>query len=254
MIHVKDNAAKKRHAFAGVAKASFNDDIPDMMKMPNLLKDGINDCNVVININVVSKIDLDEVGLKNASTNPGKRRVHCDCVPSYILAYADSAVDAIHIMKNEIDIYGYLKGSGPEANEYLHYMISDMKNTFVVEIIGNRLCVIGYSMNADNDTVYGIVDQFIVDPDEFPNPIMTNWYLNYNILPEKAIAKDGKYTYHGCGIERFRILSDNYDTAASVFDLMKLARYKNEILMDVSDPNFPFSDATGRSVYDYQTY
>lgn len=158
VIHVKNNAAKKRHAFAGIAKASFNDDIPDMTKMPNLLKDGINDCNVVVNINVVSKIDLDDVGLKNTSTNPGKRRVHCDCVPSYILAYADSAVDAVRIMKNEIDIYGYLKGSGPEANEYLHYMISDMKNTFVVEIIGNRLCVIGYGMNADNDKVYDIVD------------------------------------------------------------------------------------------------
>lgn len=139
VVHVKSNPSKDRHAFAGVAKASFNDDAPDMMKIPNLLKDGINDHHVVININVVSKVDIDEVGLRNTETNPGKRRVHCDCVPSYVLAYANSAVDAIKLMKDDISIYGYLKDKSgrPEANEYLHYMVSDLDDTFVIEIIGN---------------------------------------------------------------------------------------------------------------------
>lgn len=254
VVHVKANEEKRRHAFAGIAKASFNDDVPDMMKIPNLLKDGINDHNVVVNINVVSKKDLDDVGLKNTATNPGMKRVHCDCVPSYILAYANSAADAIDIMKNKIDIYGYLKGASEEANEYLHYMISDLNNTFVVEIIKNEIFVIGYDFNKDNAKVKDIVNQFKVDPIEFPNPIMTNWYLNYGALPTKAIATDRKYTLHGCGIERFKILSENYDSAKSVFDLMKLARYKNEIIKDVSDPYFPFSDATGMSIFNYEKY
>lgn len=261
VVHVKANEQKSRHAFAGIAKASFNDDIPDMMKMPNLLKDGINDHNVVVNINVVSKKDLDDVGLNNTETNPAvDKRVHCDCVPSYILAYANSAADAINIMKNKINIYGYLKGASEEANEYLHYMISDPNNTFVVEIIRNELFVIGYDFNTDNDKVKNIVNQMQVDPIVFPHPIMTNWYLNYESLPLAAIKADGKYTQYGCGIERFKVLNDNYDSAESVFELMKLAKYKNACEKKPEDENFPFSDLIGRStvqggkVVDYYDY
>lgn len=243
IVHVKHT--DKYNAFTGVAKATFGTVQPQIEKVPNLMKDGINEHGVTVNINVVSMQDLVDCGLANNETLPGMPRVHMDCVPAYVLAHATSAVDAVKRMQSEISIYGDLAGE-----EYIHFMISDMKDTFTVEVIGSQLYVIGYSMNdpADNDIVGARPAR------EGELPIMTNWYLNYDKLPEIAICADGKYTYHGCGIERYNVLSAGYESAGSMLELMKTARYTNEILKDVSADNYPFSDACGMSIYGLSAY
>lgn len=131
---------------------AFNCVVKDMFKagtyarlLPNMAVDGINQNGVCVNINVVSKKDLDDMGEGFANvngTNPGaSRKVHMLCMPSYILAHAETAVDALRLM-SESDVYGDLLGL-----EHVHFMISDIRDTFVVEVIGDRLKVRGFSTN-----------------------------------------------------------------------------------------------------------
>lgn len=210
------------------------------------MKDGINDHGVVVNINVVAKDDLVKAGKENTETQKGsgKLKVHQDFLPAYLLAHSTSAVDAVLKMKNDINIYGDLGGL-----EYVHCMISDIKDTFVVEIIGNEVIAIGYDSNdpADNTAIGAKVRSNEL-------PIMTNWYLNYDELPISALVKDDKYTFNACGLERYGILSANYANSEPMADLMKRARYTNEMLLDVTHPDFPFSDLGAGCIYGLSTY
>ena len=114
----------------------------EVKSLPNFLVDGINESEVCVNINVVPEKDLINIGLGNTKgTKPGARRVHQLCVPCMILAEATSAVDAVERMLS-VDIYGDLIGL-----EYVHYMISDKDDTFVVEIIGDKVYVMAFSSN-----------------------------------------------------------------------------------------------------------
>ncbi len=70
VVHSKANGG--RHAFVGMAKATSIDGNQPICNMPNLMKDGINDCGVVININVVAKKDIDDAGLGNTETQMGR--------------------------------------------------------------------------------------------------------------------------------------------------------------------------------------
>lgn len=192
--------------------------------------DGINENHVVVNINVVSKADLDRRSLGNfLGSNPGKEPIHTLCVPSMLLSRARSAVHAVQIMR-DVNIFGNLV----EA-EYLHYMISDPYDTFVVEQIGDRFEVIGFQSNA-----HVIPGQTTLD-----FPIMTNWYL-YTCKFAKTGLIDGKYTENGCGIERYDKIRDTYgsieNTRIGMFKAMKSIRFTNEILLDPTDMYFPFSD------------
>lgn len=172
-----------------------------------------------------------------------------------MLAYANSAIDAVKIMKERINIYGYLPVKGGLIDEHLHYMISDIDNTFTVEIIGNKVCVIGYAMNKPgaNEEVGAYVDEI-----NLHNPIMTNWWLNFHEIGKSrpsALVKDGKYTMYACGIERYAMLNSNYgNDDMTMFDLMRSAKYTNEMDFEPDNPDFPFSDIGAGCIYGYDEY
>ncbi|MBR0097828.1 MAG: linear amide C-N hydrolase [Synergistaceae bacterium] len=192
---------------AGVDKATE----AELLAMPNITFDGINENGVAMNCNVAPAIDLDFA--TKLSTNYGKPRIHAVAVVRYVLDHAKSAAHGVELLKN-MDIYG---GYGKWA---LHWMLSDAKETYIIECIDGELI-------ARNDTAN----------------IMTNFYVNYapDTAYVKHIAQAGQtvagkvyhdfpiLTPHACGVERYAILKEHYaeggKSAEAMAKLMERVKY-----------------------------
>lgn len=198
---VKVKASDKRHASIGIVNNSdyrYGDDftskyIEKMELIPNNTMDGINDQGVIASINVVPKEDVAPI----TGTNPDGEKLNSLFIVRYILDNADSAADAINLLK-EKNIYG---SAGEHYN--IHVMIADKNKTYVVEFIDNKMV---YDEKIGNEQ------------------IMTNYYVN---LPE--------LTENAAGVERYKILQDNYSEGSSfegMWNLLQRVRYSNEYLFD----------------------
>ena len=215
---IKVAAKEGRYASIGLAailtlKSSEVDSVPEaqLLAMPNLTFDGINENGVAMNCNVCPAVDLDFATL--LSTNYGKPRIHAVSVVRYVLDHATSAAHGVELLKN-MDIYG---GYGTWG---LHWMLSDEKETYIIECIDGELV-------ARNDT----------------DNIMTNFYVNYGSYSKysKFAAQKGQtvagktyadfpvLTPHACGVERYAILKEHYaeggESAEGMARLMERVKY-----------------------------
>ena len=199
VIKMEANEAEGRYASIGMA-AMFdfkegevgNLSEAQMMALPNMTFDGINEKGVVMNSNMVPAVDLDFVTL--LSTNYGKPRLNALAVVRYVLDHAQSAAHGVELLKN-MDIYGGYGASG------ISWMLADEKETYIIECINGELVT-------RNDT----------------DNIMTNFYINYapNTAYARHIAQTGQtvvgktyegfpiLTPHANGIERYAILKEHY--------------------------------------------
>ena len=159
----------------------------ELLSMPNITNDGINENGVIISCNVVDTTGVDDM----TGTAPGKPAVHAAHVVRYLLDRAASAENAVELLK-DIDIQGGFSGYG------LHWMIADENDTFTAEIINNSLVV---TKNSDF--------------------CMTNFYLHYGPrVKEQEIAGSIFYDFplltdYSIGVERYQILKDLYSGACS---------------------------------------
>jgi len=218
VIKVAGDESKGRYASIGMAailtlKSGEVDNVSeaDLQAMPNMTFDGINENGVAMNSNVVPAEDLDFATLQ--STNYGKPRIHALAVVRYVLDHAESAAHGVELLKN-MDIYGSYGTCG------IHWMLSDPKETYIVECIDGELVA---RNNTDN--------------------IMTNFYINYapNTNYAKHIARAGQkvagktyenfpiLTPHACGVERYAILREHYaeggESAEGMARLMERVKY-----------------------------
>ncbi len=218
VIKIAAKESENRYASIGIAavltlKSGGVDKATEaeLLAMPNITFDGINENGVAMNCNVAPAIDLDFA--TKLSTNYGKPRIHAVAVVRYVLDHAKSAAHGVELLKN-MDIYG---GYGKWG---LHWMLSDAKETYIIECIDGELI-------ARNDTAN----------------IMTNFYVNY--APKTAYAKHiaqagqkvaGKVyhdfpilTPHACGVERYAILKEHYaeggKSAEAMAKLMERVKY-----------------------------
>ena len=196
----------------------------ELLAMPNLTFDGIDGINengVAMNCNVAPAIDLDFA--TSLSTNYGKPRIHAVSVVRYVLDHAKSAAHGVELLKN-MDIYG---GYGTWWN--LHWMLSDEKETYIIECIDGELV-------ARNDT----------------DNIMTNFYVNYapKTLYAEHVAQTGQkvagkvyegfpiLTPHACGVERYAILKEHYaeggESAEGMAHLMERVKYTQSYEADTN--------------------
>lgn len=157
--------------------------------IPNFTLDGINDAGVIASINVVP--GEGDTGTLTG-TNPDGEDLHAAYVVRYILDNADSADEAVELLRSR-NIYG-----SAVDGMYLHVMIADEEKTYVVEYLDNQL--VAQEKTGDRQ-------------------IMTNFYVN---LPE--------LTEHAAGVERYQILQENYAQGATMVgmrDLMARVKYSN---------------------------
>ncbi|MBQ9446316.1 MAG: linear amide C-N hydrolase [Victivallales bacterium] len=218
VIKVAAKESEGRYASIGMAailtlKSNEVDSVSEaqLSAMPNLTFDGINENGVAMNCNVAPAIDLDFA--TPLSTHYGKPRIHAVAVVRYVLDHAKSAAHGVELLKN-MDIYGGYGSWG------LHWMLSDEKETYIIECIDGELV-------ARNDT----------------DNIMTNFYVNYGRSSKyfEHAARKGQtvvgktykdfpvLTPHACGVERYAILKEHYaeggESAEGMARLMERVKY-----------------------------
>lgn len=224
---IRCNPTKDRHGSIGIAGSNkdLTDTIANSGKYTSAYKvlpfqtvDGINDCGVVCNVNVVPTGDKGYT----TGTNPNKDDLLANMLVRYILDYADSAKHAIDLIKDRNIIMPH----SADFTQEFHWMIADEKNTYVVEFINNAISIVSDVNNDGNGGFYN------------NKPIMTNFYLTgFNGNTATRFYKSSSYnanttklTKYSAGVERFDILSSGYadaDNKRGMIDLMKSVRYTN---------------------------
>ena len=186
------------------------DDLLNEKLLPFAMIDGMNENGVICCGNVVPAHDFaaheGEEEYYTHGTNPGKEDLYYQFVIRYVLDNAKSAEHAVELLRNRnitaLNSKGEMRdyqGVGTLGYE-LHYMIADKDNTYIVELVNDRMSVIA-------------------------GDIMTNFYLSY-------------MTPSGVGHERYRILYDNYQDVHSVSDMKTLieqVRYSNAYRIDLEN-------------------
>lgn len=190
-----------------------SDEFSDLYRIvPFSLLDGINDCGLVVSMNVVPT----DYGI-NVSI-PIKEPTFSLCgmmVPRFLLDRFSNAIDAVSCLQDFCSIYPPKKLT--DIGYELHFIVSDaLGNTFVVELIDNRLKILR-------------------------RRIMTNFHLSYVKLncdgkvltpatqTENANAMTvNNVTPNGCGLERYNLVRDlKCPTKNNVRRLLKDLHYSN---------------------------
>lgn len=159
---VRVSAKPDRLASMGVAMAFYGD---DRELLPWVMMDGINSKGVAVQVNVVPTGDC---GI-TVSTKPGAPRLATPMVVRYLLDRAESAAGAVELIRG-VDLFGNGK------NE-LHWMISDERTSYVVEVVSNSVRAIEH-------------------------PLITNFYVTESPYAKKG----GAFTKGAAGIERYERL------------------------------------------------
>lgn len=225
IVHTEYDKSNAHYNSVGIASCNrdFNSHRMDELTeeefaiLPFALIDGINENGVACNVNVIPARDLysqDEKGEAAWServidTNPGAPELYYQFMVRFVLDNATSAKNAVDLLKQQ-NIVNHIDGMRvdydgiEDGGEELHLMISDIKETYIVEIMLDE-------SGKDKLFVRSCTD----GADKIP-PIMTNYY----------VTKDGynKYntSHHAAGVERYTILKDHYLYANSVEEMRNL--------------------------------
>lgn len=191
----------RRHASIGVANTCFLNITNEMVVaglsdellkyIPWMTMDGINDAGLVCNVNVVNAADIAKHPHKH--TKEGAQQI---MVIQLVRALLDNcgSVEEAKVFIESHDIRPI-----PTTWDG-HIMIADPNETVIVEFTGEE----------DKEVKYVVQDK----------KIMTNFYNH---------LYDGKsFPNHACGMERYKILEDNYATGDSMegmWNLLKMVRY-----------------------------
>lgn len=223
---VRTSATDSRYASIGVASLSEidksileNDRYAVMLDfMPFYVVDGINECGLVVNANMVPSMDLTE---NTNYTNPGGYKISSAILTRYLLDYAKDCDEAIRLVQ-EADIYALISDGEPFE---VHLMVSDKNRTIVIEFINNEVVI------TENQN------------------ILTNFFIG-NVDENGVVV----YTDHAQGIERYEIIEDLYPTLevdkGSFFNALKKVYFSHYY-----DENYKwYSDTYGDLMDDGVTY
>lgn len=208
---VETKACNGRHATIGCALAGENlsneaaesgVELEEYKYLPFIVNDVVNDCGVYASMNIVYPGDRGYT----LGTLPGAQKLCQLMIPRFVADYADSARDALTLLSG-MDIYAPLNGMSEEC----HILVCDEADSYIIEFIDNVMTI--YS---DTDPRYPV----------FPHNacMMTNFYLSgwnsefkmvYAGNTAEEVAQTG-INPHAMGIERYKLLIDQYDAIDSV--------------------------------------
>ncbi len=166
----------------------------ELLSMPNICNDGINEKGVIVSVNVVLPGDLDD----QSGTCHGKDPLWAPYVVRYLLDRAKSAEHAVELLK-DVDIVGGFEGYS------LHWMIADLNNTIIAEIQNGKLVI------SRNEYYY-----------------MTNFYMTLGPAQKTQIAAGCEFTDlprlndYAIGVERYAFVRDHYAESVSEAGMLSL--------------------------------
>ena len=260
IIRVPADPATGRHASLGVGSAFFPTAIQWIIGMedilPALTMDGINDAGVAINVNVVMSdtfgsgdtVGTGGMGTKKEPFVENMDNVCAGFVVRYILDRADSAAHAVELLK-QANIYSVV-------SQEFHWMISDAKETYIVETVNDELLVL------KSRGKEAAMSNFHVTHSEHCEEYEIVWPENEKISREKTYVIEKElmtrfsslYFRYSMGVERYAMaksdLSNIKDTA-QMLSHMRGIRYKQSYVAGNekrfwSDHNmYPYTDEQG---------
>ncbi|MED4061701.1 carcinine hydrolase/isopenicillin-N N-acyltransferase family protein [Priestia megaterium] len=189
----------------------FASNTTDYKLVPFMMLDGINECGVVANTNVVPA----DKGITSGTTAKISKEIEiCSLMlVRYILDHFVTAKEAAEYIENHMSVYvpTTLLDLGYET----HLMIADEADTYLVEFYGD-------------ETVVTRMDK----------PYMTNFYLSdvtlnadgtvYTPADEGHSASENNISANGSGLERYNLIVENYsssDTQAGMRELMNKLKF-----------------------------
>lgn len=191
---------EEKFASIGVcANPYITSSVPEMTQdelicMPNITNDGINENGVIASVNVVIPGMIDH----QSGTAPGKDKLWAPYVVRYLLDRAESAEHAVELL-HEVDIVGGFE------NYSLHWMIADEQHTFIVEIQDGQL---------------------VVNRDKYR--VLTNFYMTLGY--ETGVQTVAGHEMHdlpllndyAIGVERYAWVCDHYDQSTTDEGMLSL--------------------------------
>lgn len=224
--------------------------------LPGFLQDGVNEHGLFCNINVVP----DDYGntVKSIPLVSEKDEICTIMVPSYILRHFTNAPDAAGFMQDHLSMFSpkTLKDMHYES----HFMVADLDNAYVVEIIDGRVEVTEHNMMT-NFFIHGVT-------------FNENGKVNTQASAVNPVQANG-ITPFGSGLERYNYIVDNYQSASTRQGMRNLmngllytnaykpetdpqwysefvGHYTNDITLEtpVNDPYFQSVLATARGYYE----
>lgn len=254
VIRVAHNDQKNRLASVGVTlnKEWLEKDIvaiedkgvydSSLDVLPNRTCDGINECGVVCAYNVCCIEDAGKVDFrKNDETD-----LNFTCTVRYLLDNAHTAKEGVELLKKR-NIY-----IDKEYTPYnFHIMLADKDETYVIEFYqdkakGEQHATLHIKPKGKNSE----------EGDDFPLPIMTNFYVNMDedcrkstwskwSLEAKTYEPLNEILNMGAqGTERFKIIKDLYpetNNFAGMYETLKSVWMSN-IYPTASYANWPSED------------
>lgn len=193
-------ASKDRFASIGLcANPYIGTNVPELtrdelMRMPTITNDGINENGVLASVHVVLADGIDDM----SGTNKGGEIIDGRYVVRYILDHAKSAQHAVTLLE-QANIVGGFEHYG------LHWMIADEKDTYIVEVIGGSLAV------SKNTFSY-----------------FTNFYMNYGPVQEEQTAAGTTFTdmpllnERAIGVERWDYIRSHYGESGTFEGMARL--------------------------------
>lgn len=170
-----------------------------MKLIPYMMLDGVNDCGVFCNINVVPAGDKGKTTGTNAEL-PGKF-IPVTAIPRIVLDRFSTAEEAVRWISEEAKIYGLYNFA---IEQECHFMIGDKNNVYAVEFVNNSAVII----------------------DIKNNPFLTNFYMDGVEFDENGHVDVNTVTPYGSGLERFNILVDRKE---DIKDVKSLRNILNEL-------------------------
>lgn len=166
-------------------------------ELTSVCYDGINDAGVCMVLLVVHYEDGNGIP---TGTNPNaKQDIHGMNVIRYVLDNANSAEHAVELLNN-INSFGTLE------HYTFHWLLSDEKDNYFVELIGNKMAITKVEENPI---------------EKFRKPLLTNFYMQ----------KDTTEQHIPGGVERYDLLVKDYDktnTADGMFEALKNIRFSRK--------------------------
>lgn len=179
--------------------------------LPFRMMDGINECGLVCNINVVPA----DYGKQNAIPAAAQDvELSASMIVRYVLDHFSSAREAVQFLQNHAKIY--FSKAIHDMDYEAHWMIADPNETYIVEIVNNAVAAINHPYMT-NFHLYGV--QLNADGGVYAPETQD---AGHNAMQTNGI------TGHGSGLERFNLIAEAYSDTATyegMRDMLDQLRY-----------------------------
>lgn len=195
----------------------FTDDYLDEYKysddyklIPFFSTDGINEKGVICAINAVACKDMPGEIYSSHASIQARQELSSQMVVRYVLDNFESALDAVLYLRDYVEII--VPDSLQNRNISYHWIIADEQDTFVVEMLDDRLVIL---QNQNVLTSFYLAGVELNEDGTVYTPFDVSWNETY--LPTFV----NNIKQHSIGLERYNLLWNHLEEASESSEAMR---------------------------------